>query len=405
MIPILSCRMMQLTLKFGLTQLSPYVFSSFAFCLTIAQDFREAFRFGCLALQLMQRFGEDARTLVVVYGFIYHTQRHFVDSFEPTLRAYYLSFLQGDLAFSGQAIGIHLIARMIVGSSLNNIIDDIFSFVEQLKVYNQTLVYNLLIILLRTTLDLANRSEEIIHVLGENPNDDRFQEFFSGGGHQEFHYFTFLSFTLRCRYILGDKASTLSLAKKCWRCKAIKAPLIGHASFFIINALVALDCWKEATLTKRFYFWRIFRKYQRILTSWSEKGNPNTLHMVSLLKAEVLASRKNEKLETILLLYYQSINQARRSGFLQDAAMSNELLGKYCHKRGNDDMAKEFLTTSKELYFDWGALKKVKSMESQYQTLISDGITINQLSTAITGRARLGLVTQIEKLRSQTHFD
>jgi histidine kinase len=396
--------MMQLTLKFGLTPQSPYVFSSFGFCLTVTQDFREAFRFGTLALQLMERFGEDARTLVVVFGFIHHTQRHFVDAFEPTLRAYYVSFVQGDLAFSGQAIGMHLSARMISGSSLENIIMDAFSFSEQMKAYNQSLIWNVLIIIQRTNLELADRAEEIVKLLGENPNDDAFLEFLCRGGHQEFHVFTFLSFTLRCRYILNDKQSVLILAKKCWRCKGLQAPLIGYAICFYFSALAALDCWKEATLTKRFYFWRIFRKYQRILISWTEKGNPNTLHMVSLLKAEVLASKESEKFETVVEAYYQSINQARRSGFLQDAALSNELLGKYCLKRCDYDLAKDFLTTSKELYFDWGAMKKVRAMESQYQNLISGRVMMDQLSTAIKGRARQGIVSQIDNLRSQTKF-
>jgi histidine kinase len=396
--------MIQYTLKFGLTPFSPYAFASFGFCLTVTEDFREAFRFGSLALQLMDRFGEDARALIVVFGFIHHTQRHFVDAFEPTLRAYYVSFVQGDIAFSGQAFAVHLTARTAAGSSLENLINDTFRFAEQLKAYNESLVWKAIIIVQRTNLELADRSEEIVKLLGENPNDDAFLEFLGREGLQEFHVFTFLSFTLRCRYILGEKESALILAKKYWRHKGLQAPLIGFAICFYFSALAALDCWKEATLTKRFYYWRIFRKYQRILISWTEKGNPNTLHMVSLLKAEVLASKESEKFETVVEAYYQSINQARRSGFLQDAALGNELLGKYCHKRCDYDLAKEFLNTSKDLYFDWGAIRKVSAMKTQYQSLISDEVMMNRLSTAIKGRSRQGTVSQIESLRSQTNF-
>jgi predicted ATPase len=133
MIPVIVCRMMHLTLRHGLTELSPYALASFGYSIALSGDFDEGFRFGSLALQMMERFGEDARTLVMVYRLFFHIKRPVLDTLKHTLRAYYVAFAQGDMAFSGQAIATHLLARMVAGSSLTNIIDDTFSFCDQLS--------------------------------------------------------------------------------------------------------------------------------------------------------------------------------------------------------------------------------------------------------------------------------
>jgi hypothetical protein len=277
MIPILAWRMVELTLKHGLKNASPYPLSKYGFCLTLLQDINEAFRIGSLALQMMEYFGEDARTLVSYYTFISHTKKHIVDAFEPSLKAYYISFLQGDLAFSGQTITIHLTARMIAGVSLEHIINDTFCFANQLKTYNQIMMWNTLLIFQRTNLELADRSDEMVKMLGKEPTDDDFQSYLQDVN-QEFHNFTFFSFTLRCRCVLDDKESALLFAKKCWRSKKLLAPLIGSQFYYFYSALMALELWKRARPIARFQFWRILRRFQRILTSWTKMGNPNTIH-------------------------------------------------------------------------------------------------------------------------------
>jgi hypothetical protein len=402
-VPIIICRMMYISLKYGLTDLSPYALSCFGICMTARVEFKEAFRFGFLALQMMERFGEDARTLVVVYGIFYHTQRHVVDTLKPTLRAYYISFVQGDLAFSGQAIAMHIIARMVAGSSLEYIISDTFTFSEQLKTYNQTLMWNILMIAQRSNLELADRSSEIIKFIGEYPDDDAFQTYLVGE-HAEFHDLFFSIFTLRSRLIIGDKESALVYAKKCWRSKGFHAAFLFSVAYFFYSALMAIQCWKESFGVQKFKLWRIFRRFQRLLIVWTERGNPNTLHLVSLLNAEVLSSKKNADLETCQEAYHLSITQATRLGFLHDAALGNELLGKFCLKKCELDLAKHNLERAKVLYFDWGAFKKVKQMEWEYGRLIENKISTDQLSTAFTGRARDGIVSEIENVRSITRL-
>jgi histidine kinase len=401
MIPILACGMMQLTLKYGLTPWSPYSLSLFGLCMTVIGDFQDAFRLGSLALKVMERVGEDARTLVVVYAFIHHTQRHVVDAFNPTLKAYYISFARGDLAFSGQAISIHICARMIAGSSLEHIIDDTLCFANQLKAYNQSLIWQILIIFQRSNLELADRSSEIFKLIGDIPDDDTFLASLRGP-HEEYHTFVLSTFSMRCRFILNDLTSALEYARKCWRSKGFKGALLYCSTYFFFSALIALECWKGAGVTKRFYFWRIFKKFQRRLISWTEKGNPNTLHLATILKAETMIAEKKANFDTIQHIYRQCMAKATRLGFLHDTALAKELFGRYCLSEGKIEEAKYYFQRSKLFYFDWGAMKKVNVIKLQYGELVQNNILTNELSKSIKGRARLEIVREIESVRART---
>jgi hypothetical protein len=408
MIPVLTCRMMTLTLKYGLTDLSPYAFSCFGFCMTATGDFQEAFRFGELALRLMERFGEDAKTLVIVYGSYYHTQRHLADVFKPTLRAYYVSFIQGELTFSGHAIAMHLSARMVAGSSLEHIISDTFCFADQLKTYNQCMIWDVLLIVQRSNLELADRSEEIVKLIGLVPDDESFLSYLNGE-RTNIHDYFYCILTLYSHFIVGDKKSTLIYARKCWRLKCLQGAFHYSVIHFFYSSLVAMECWREergkiSSSQKRWRYWRIFRKVQRILQSWTEKGDPNTIHLSALLRAEVLTTKQNVTMESIQEAYHQSINPAQRSGFLHNAALGNELLGQYCLRLGDYDLARHYLERAKILYFDWGAFKKVKAMELAYGNLVCNQVSKQLLSTAISGRSRQGIVYEIETLRSQTRL-
>jgi histidine kinase len=402
-IPFLACGMMQLTLKYGLTPWSTYSLSLFGLCMTSTGDLQDAFHHGSLALKMMERVGEDARTLVVVYGFIHHTQRHVVDAFNPTLRAYFISFARGDLAFSGQAISIHICARMIAGSSLEHIIEDTLCFANQLKSYNQSLVWQILVIFQRSNLELANRSSEIVKLLGDVPNDDSFQASLKGP-HAEYHTFVLSTFAMRSQFILNNQKSAMESARKCWRSKGFKGSILYCSTYFFFSALIALECWKSAGVTKRFYFWHMFKKFQRRLISWTEKGNPNTLHLVVLLKAEMMIAERKKSFETVQTTYRQCMAQATRLGFLHDTALAKELFGRYCLNEGKKEEASYYLQRSKLFYNDWGALKKVNCMKLQYGDLVENSILTHDLSKSITGRPRQEIVEEIESVRARTVF-
>jgi hypothetical protein len=112
--------------------------------------------------------------------------------------------------------------------------------------------------------------------------------------------------------------------------EGLKGAFVYSVPYFLASALIAMEHWKRTALgRKRIRYWRIFRKNHNELRSWVAKGNPNTRHLVYLLDAALLSTRRSSTTPEVQHWYDKSIAAARRAGFVHDAALANELAGQY----------------------------------------------------------------------------
>jgi hypothetical protein len=395
--PVLTCRMMQISLVHGVSESTPYAFGCFGFAMTVTGDFAEAVRFATLALQLMRRLGEEARTLTMVYGLLNHLNKPVLDMTSSLVRAYQLGFSQGDLTFAGHAIAIHCAGRLVAGCSLENLVADVFSFCHHLKAYKQMMMWYTLATLQRSCLELTGRSDEMVKLTRKLLDDTAFDEYLRIAKAETCEFLSWMYCSM-CRYYLGDMASALKYGEKCWQSNGIKGAFVYAATYSLFSALIALEHWKKSYGPKRFRYWRIFRKNHRELQSWVARGNPNTRHLVYLLDAAYLSTKK-EKDDEVKRMYDKSIAVARRGGFVHDAALANELAGVYFLNKLDADWASVYLSLSKAMFTDWGASAKVRQMDAKYGYLVETGISSSLRSRSVLGRSRGEIVDLVEQSR------
>ena len=377
-----------------MSEFSSYAFSSYGFAMTLIGDFDEASRFGSLALRLMERFREDARILITVYGLLHHLKNPILDTTGPVLRAYRVALSQGDLIFAGQASATHCLGMFVAGLGLGNIISDLFRFCDQLKTCNQFLLWNRLATIQRSLLELTNRSDEMSRLTGTVLDDEEFEEYLKrvkADAPVSFFYM----FTTICRFYLGDIESAFKFGEKAWRSKSLRDASIFAVPCFLFSALTALDHWKR-TGRMHFRYWRIFRKNHRELKTWARKGNPNTSHFVTLLDAELLVVRKANASE-VRDTYDRSIAMASRAGLVNDAALANERVGSYFLDIMDSHWASHYLTRALELFDAWGASAKVHQLEKTYGNLVHDDAPSQQQDLAVEGRSRQPSIVLVEE--------
>ena len=336
----------------------------------------------------------------MAYGLLNHLKTPILDMTAPTLHAYHVAFAQGDLTFAGQAAAMHCVGRLVAGSNLDNLVADIFSFCDQLKAYKQIMMWYIMTTMQRSCLELIGRSDEMARLTGTVLDDTAFENYLKTSK-AEFCEFFFWMQCCMCHYYLGNMESALKMVEKCWRSKeGLKGAFVYSVSYFLGSALIALGHWKRTALgRKRIRYWRIFRKNHNELRSWVAKGNPNTRHLVYLLDAALLSTRRNSTTQEVQHWYDKSIAAARRAGFVHDAALANELAGQYFLEKYDADWASHYLKKAKTLFTDWGALAKVRQMEIKYGHLVEVEISSDQLSHAVIGRSRGETFAQIEKSR------
>ena len=96
----------------------------------------------------------------------------------------------------------------------------------------------------------------------------------------------------------------------------------------------------------------------------------NNLHRYLLMQADLLAATRKKESQAIKLSYDKAIAKAAKSGFIQDAALGNELAGDYFLKIGDDYWAEQYFARACELYHEWGANAKVEHLKKEYASFI-----------------------------------
>ena len=95
----------------------------------------------------------------------------------------------------------------------------------------------------------------------------------------------------------------------------------------------------------------------------------NNLHRYLLMKAtfstcDVKASRQPGAVKEA---FERAISAASRAGFLQDAALGNELAGEYFLSAGDDFWTKHYLNQAYKLYIEWGAKAKARNLRKKHR--------------------------------------
>lgn len=120
-----------------------------------------------------------------------------------------------------------------------------------------------------------------------------------------------------------------------------------------------------ARRTKKKKYKRAAKKTLSTMRKWSKQDNPNIVHTLTLLEAEQLVLKGDEKNASVK--YEKSVTLSIRQGMLQDAAFACERYGEYLlNEIKDEDKAMHYLRKSIGYYKDWGALAKVEQMNGKY---------------------------------------
>lgn len=101
---------------------------------------------------------------------------------------------------------------------------------------------------------------------------------------------------------------------------------------------------------------------------WGNNCPQNFAHKYNLLLAE--KERINGNVSHAMHYYDKGIEGAMKNGFIQEAAIANELTGAFYLEIGRDKIAKMYLNEAYICYSAWGAYKKAKQLHQTYSDWI-----------------------------------
>lgn len=146
---------------------------------------------------------------------------------------------------------------------------------------------------------------------------------------------------------------------------------IGYAQFCFYHALLLLTTYPEQPEDQQQAYLKQTDIYCKKISTWANFAPMNFLHKQHLLAAEksrILGARA-----AAMEAYELAIQFAQKHEYLQDAALANERAALFYQEWGKDKIAQVYLVEAYYCYTRWGAIAKVRALESRYPQWLPPG--------------------------------
>jgi two-component sensor histidine kinase len=108
---------------------------------------------------------------------------------------------------------------------------------------------------------------------------------------------------------------------------------------------------------------------QQKIQHWASHAPDSYQHKYELISAEI--ARVNGDTEQAATHYDCAIAEATKVGYLHLSALAEELAGEFYLSRGRTKIASYYLTDAYQGYLRWGAVAKLRELESKHLTLLN----------------------------------
>ncbi|MBI4780842.1 MAG: AAA family ATPase [Oscillatoriophycideae cyanobacterium NC_groundwater_1537_Pr4_S-0.65um_50_18] len=370
LMPLLVSKQVSLSLKYGNTFASPFVYANFGLILCRkVESIETGYEFGKLALRQLsqpQPHSLRARTLVIVNTFIIHWKDHLSDTLQPLLEAYQSGLETGDLEFAAYSAHSYCFNFYAVGRELVEVERELTKYNEAICQIKQETALTWNQIFQQAIANLRDYSVNPTRLVGKFYNEENGlpQHEIANDGTAIFNvYFNklFLCY-LFSNYVQAVENSTVA---ECYVIRVAGSPL--SPFYYLYDALARLAIYPESSAQTQSEILKKVAVNQEVMKNWARYAPMNFLHKYHLIEAE--QARILGRLLEAEEFYEQAIQGARDNQYLQEEALAYELAAKFYLFRGRDKFAQTYMKEAHYCYERWGATAKVKDLEARYPQL------------------------------------
>jgi predicted ATPase/class 3 adenylate cyclase len=169
---------------------------------------------------------------------------------------------------------------------------------------------------------------------------------------------------LRLHYYYGDYAAALGYADLATRLLPSFQGQVGEVELVFFQALALLAAVADAGDEERRALRDAAHANLARLRDWSDLCEANFDHKRLLVEAEL--ARVTGRSAEALRLYREAQRSAERFGYVQHAALADELAGRCCLASADEVAARARLAAARAAYARWGARAKVEDLDARY---------------------------------------
>lgn len=368
LLPVMLCRMVDLTLRRGVCGQSAYGFAAFAFMqLAVRGNVAAAWMWAQAAREVVARM--DARDMaakveVLVIGFVESRREPLADLIDRFVAAGQLAREVGDAEYMGLSAMNRSTFSLMAGVPLREVAERMDEDLATSRRAHQEQCVNMILAARQTVACLMGQAADPAQLSGEFMDRDAMIERMTArrdkSGVAEVRFYQ-----LRLSLLFGTAEAlreALELAAPC----TVDVPASPSLAPFYLHSALGWVRWMRQTGARGRPL-RLARKYLKILRSWAMDGPDNHTHKVLLVQA-ALAELAGDVAASGM--YDAAIRQAQRSGMLHEQALCLEWAAGAALRAGQLRHAALLLEDARGAWLGWGCkprLAALAELESQLE--------------------------------------
>lgn len=367
---LISFKLVNLSVKYGNSYLSCFAYMGYGVILCIMGDIEAGYRFGNLALRLLQRFPSNelkGRIKVSYAIFIQHRKDPFVNKLKTLMSSYQDALEVGDLEFAAWSLIFTSIYSYSMGKELNGVERNMVSHTDAVTKLNQENPLFYLKINHQAVLNFMGKSADPTRLAGEVFNVDeeipRLIEKNENVALMSAHYNTMV-----LRYYFRDYHGAIESADKTEQYLDSTVGFVHYVFFCFFDSLARLAIYPSAGKNERKQILKRVAKHKKKVKKWAHHAPMNHLHRYYLVEAE--RCRVLDRINDAMEYYDRAIRSAKEGEFLHEEALANERAATFYLSTGKEKIAQVYMTEAHYCYSRWGAEAKVKDLEKKYPDVI-----------------------------------
>ncbi len=388
--PLLVFKAVALSVKHGNSPWSSLVYVSYGLILSgVMGDVNAGYRFGQLAIEFLKQSetGAIAGTHFVFNTMIRHWKEPLKNIPQPLYEAHQIALETGDMEYMAYCKYHHALALYNSGKPLQNVADEMTQAIKTIRQVKQLSILSFVDLQRQILLNLTRRSEKGFllgnEVITKTLQDIREADNLSG-------LFTFCFHYANLCYLFQEYDQANSYILQAGKYLEGSIGLSTYPLFFFYDSLIKLTFYSNSKKTDQKKIKRRIKSNQKKLKKWSEHAPENYYHKYYLVEAELArALNKDRKAGEC---YNQAIVLAKQHEYLNEEALSLELVARFHLSRGQSQIGHYYLKDAHYAYQRWGAMAKVDHLEKRYPQLVSAPEPGSQIESAVTlGSSSTGL--------------
>ena len=381
------CRQVNLSIRYGNSAESAFAYVGYGLILCLTEKLEAGYQFGRLALKLLERFQDKtfkARTYAMYKLFLKHWNEPLRDTSSFCSEAYQSGIETGDLEYAASSIAGYAYALYLSGVELIDAKKETAKAIVVTTQTQQEAYLHWTQIYMQAIVNLMGQANNPCLLIGEVYDESKMMSIHLKSGDRTAMMHAY-SHKLTLSYLFGDFQQAVNHADRFAEYAANAGSSFILPTAYFYDALARLAVYADASQNQREEILNKVAAKQTQMELWAKQAPMNFLHKFYLVEAE--RNRILGKASEAREYYDRAITLAHEHQYLNEEALAYELAGKFYLARKQIHVARHYLQDARYIYQHWGAVAKVKDLETRYPQLINNAIT-NTLQTSLNSSIR-----------------